>query len=198
MFPQLLRYYYQYKETRLSACPLTIHALLHIPYYIRQTGPVWTSWAFVMERFCGSLLPSIKNRLNPYPCIDNYIQRRAQLQSISAIYNIRTIQSNKLWGSTQGAQESISKWEKVYPKCRLILSSASQGTHTYMSYLVPASILGTPIHRMYSLDNQIFNQILRYFCSYLTPTPTRSKLQEMIDSESVTRYSRVRIAGGGD
>ncbi|CCO31395.1 hypothetical protein BN14_05436 [Rhizoctonia solani AG-1 IB] len=29
-------YYYQYKQSRASACPLTIHALLHIPYYIRQ------------------------------------------------------------------------------------------------------------------------------------------------------------------
>ncbi|KAF8680006.1 Transposase family tnp2 [Rhizoctonia solani] len=172
-------YYYQYKETRLSACPLTIHALLHVPYYIRQTGPVWTSWAFVMERFCGSLLPAIKNWLNPYPCINNYVQRRAQLQNISAMYNVRTIQPHDSRGSTYGDQEEMSKWEEVYPK-------------------FPASILGTPIHRKYPLNNQLFNQLLQYFCLYLTPTPTRSTFQAMIDIESVTQYGRVRIAGGGD
>ncbi|KAF8747130.1 Transposase family tnp2 [Rhizoctonia solani] len=65
-------------------------------------------------------------------------------------------------------------------------------------YEAPASILGTPIHRKYPLNNQLFNQLLRYFCLYLTPTPTRSTFQAMIDIESVTRYGRVRIAGGGD
>ncbi|CAE6378452.1 unnamed protein product [Rhizoctonia solani] len=44
-------YYYQYRASRLPTCPLTIHALLHIPYYIQQTGPLWALWAFVMERF---------------------------------------------------------------------------------------------------------------------------------------------------
>ncbi|EUC56281.1 transposase family Tnp2 protein [Rhizoctonia solani AG-3 Rhs1AP] len=61
------RLYYQYQYDRLPACPLTIHALLHMPSYIRQTGPLWASWAFVMERFCGHLLPAVKNRTLPYP-----------------------------------------------------------------------------------------------------------------------------------
>ncbi|KAG8764494.1 hypothetical protein FRC12_008072, partial [Ceratobasidium sp. 428] len=39
------RFYYQHTYERLPACPLTIHALLHIPYYIRMTGPQWATSA---------------------------------------------------------------------------------------------------------------------------------------------------------
>ncbi|QRW11694.1 Transposase family Tnp2 protein [Ceratobasidium sp. AG-Ba] len=52
--------YYQYAVEQLPACPLTIHALLHMAYYIRRTGPLWASWAFVMERFCQFILLAMK------------------------------------------------------------------------------------------------------------------------------------------
>ena len=42
--------YYKHDPNRLSACPLTIHALLHIAWGIRVAGPVWTYWAYPMER----------------------------------------------------------------------------------------------------------------------------------------------------
>src|SRR5713226_5544773 len=47
--------YYQYKPEQLPACPLMIHALLHIPDQIRWMGPCWTTWAFPIERQCGVL-----------------------------------------------------------------------------------------------------------------------------------------------
>ncbi|KAJ7349247.1 hypothetical protein DFH08DRAFT_139464 [Mycena albidolilacea] len=37
-------YYYQYREDHLSACPLTIHGLLHVPDDIRFCGPEWSTW----------------------------------------------------------------------------------------------------------------------------------------------------------
>ena len=37
--------YYIHDLTQTSACPLTIHALLHIAWGIRVAGPVWTYWA---------------------------------------------------------------------------------------------------------------------------------------------------------
>ncbi|KAJ7854394.1 hypothetical protein B0H14DRAFT_3449595 [Mycena olivaceomarginata] len=55
-------FYYQYDEARLSACTLPVHALLHVADNIRQIGPMWCHWAFVMERFCGSLVPAVKSR----------------------------------------------------------------------------------------------------------------------------------------
>src|SRR5712664_1171904 len=53
--------YYQHDPERLPACPLTIHALLHIPDQIRWMGPCWTTWAFPIERQCGYFQYSIQS-----------------------------------------------------------------------------------------------------------------------------------------
>ena len=83
-----IRLYYQHKAGRLSTCPLTIHALLHIPDSIEYAGPVWTSWAFPMERFCGRLLPAFKSRRHPWPNVDNYVVASCQLSQIKLKYGL--------------------------------------------------------------------------------------------------------------
>jgi hypothetical protein len=110
------RYYYQYQAARLPTCPLTIHALIHIPFYIQRTGPLWASWAFVMERFCGHLLPAVKNRIRPYEHLDNYVQRRAQMQIVSKIYDLPSLAKPFInYEYENGA--NISSRETVYPDC---------------------------------------------------------------------------------
>src|SRR5260370_25731911 len=68
------RIYYQFKSNHLSTCPLTAHALLHIPNDIQNNGPPCMNWTFVMERWCGSLLPEIKSWKKPfiYPAFQQY------------------------------------------------------------------------------------------------------------------------------
>ncbi|KAJ3925902.1 MAG: hypothetical protein NXY57DRAFT_1051582 [Lentinula lateritia] len=80
--------YYQYDPERVSACPLTIHGLLHIPDALEEIGPVWTHWAFPTERYCGHLQPAIKSRRHPFVAIDNYIVLQAQLSQIKLIYGV--------------------------------------------------------------------------------------------------------------
>ncbi|KAF8581153.1 hypothetical protein K439DRAFT_1354968 [Ramaria rubella] len=70
---QYKRWYYQYKEEHLLACTFNIHALLHIPAYIRWCGPAWTTWQFPMERFCGKLGSRINTRLHPYATLSMYV-----------------------------------------------------------------------------------------------------------------------------
>ncbi|KAG1732993.1 hypothetical protein EDD22DRAFT_788134 [Suillus occidentalis] len=60
--PLQFRYYYQYTEDRLSTCTLPIHGLLHVASGIRYCGPVWTSWTFYMERYCGFLQAHLHSR----------------------------------------------------------------------------------------------------------------------------------------
>jgi hypothetical protein len=84
----LYRMYYQHSPERLSTCPVTIHALLHIADYIKAVGPVWVSWAFPMERFCGLLQPSIKSRRFPYSSIDKYVVNAARLSQCKIIYSV--------------------------------------------------------------------------------------------------------------
>ncbi|KAG8733895.1 hypothetical protein FRC12_018715, partial [Ceratobasidium sp. 428] len=85
------RLYYQYAVERLPACTLTIHALLHMAYYIRRTGPLWASWAFVMERFCQFILLAVKNRVRVYEMISNHVTRHAQMKVVSRKYNLPVV-----------------------------------------------------------------------------------------------------------
>lgn len=87
------RIYYQFSPDRLSACPLTIHAILHIPDSIEATGPVWVSWAFPTERYCGSLIPAIRSCRFPFPSLDRYITELAQLTQIKMQYNLEEVLS---------------------------------------------------------------------------------------------------------
>ncbi|KAF8599003.1 hypothetical protein BDV93DRAFT_560783 [Ceratobasidium sp. AG-I] len=164
-------YYYQFRANRLPACPLTIHALLHIPYYIRHTGPLWTSWAFVMERFCGHLLPAVKNRVQPYENLDYYIQRRAQIQVVSNIHNLSLMKRPRPLRRVTAGGVEISSRETVYPEC--------------------------PSVRKISMDTQLLNQITK-FLGPMFPGRSAAQLKSMVRRDSLVRYGSVRIAGSGD
>jgi|ERR1700721_1972448 hypothetical protein len=82
------RMYYQYSPQRLSTCPLTIHALLHIADSIKANGPVWAYWAFPMERFCGRLQLAITSRRFPFSSIDRYVINSSRLNQCKLIYNL--------------------------------------------------------------------------------------------------------------
>ena len=82
------RFYYQHNISRLSACPLTIHALLHVGSSIRANGPVWTNWAFPMERYCGDVVRHVRNRRYLYIGINNYATSSAQLAQLKLRYDL--------------------------------------------------------------------------------------------------------------
>lgn len=84
----MLSIYYQHDPSRLATCPLTVHALLHIADSIEAAGPVWASWAFPMERYCGSLQPAIRSRRFPYASINRYLVDHTRLQLIKLMYNV--------------------------------------------------------------------------------------------------------------
>ncbi|KZV70741.1 hypothetical protein PENSPDRAFT_578806 [Peniophora sp. CONT] len=81
--------YYQYDPARISTCPLTIHALLHIADCILFCGPIWTYWAFPMERYCGIIRPFIRSRKRPYPSLDRAVLEIARLFQIGLLYNLQ-------------------------------------------------------------------------------------------------------------
>ncbi|KAI0326297.1 hypothetical protein GY45DRAFT_1259252 [Cubamyces sp. BRFM 1775] len=85
---QYEKIYYQGDPARLSTCPLTIHALLHIADSIMAAGPVWTSWAFPMERYCGSLQRSIRSRRFPFASLNRYVLDKARLTQVKHIYDL--------------------------------------------------------------------------------------------------------------
>ncbi|KAJ7718168.1 hypothetical protein B0H16DRAFT_1797871 [Mycena metata] len=116
------RFYYQYEEPRLSACTLPIHALLHIASDIRNMGPMWCFWAFVMERFCGSLVPAVKSRKHPFASLAHRLRDVAQLNQIKLLYGLTdelNLSADKEVGDTGHAFADYDQLRLVYPN-RLI------------------------------------------------------------------------------
>ena len=86
---RICRFYYQHDPLRLSTCTVTVHALLHIADSIVTLGPVWTYWAFPMERYCGLIWPAIKSWKHPDASLERYVVECAQLAQISLVYNFQ-------------------------------------------------------------------------------------------------------------
>ena len=86
----ICRIYIQQNMARIPIATLPIHYLLHIAQGIRRCGPVWCTWAFPMERYCGSLLPAIVSRRHPFKSIDRRERELEQLRQIKLLYNLGT------------------------------------------------------------------------------------------------------------
>ncbi|PVF91703.1 hypothetical protein CPB86DRAFT_718977 [Serendipita vermifera] len=83
------RYYYQYDINMVQVCTLPIHALLHVPYDIRATGPVSVCWSWVMERFCGFLGIAVKNgRRFPNATLAYQVHAHALVNYFEACYEL--------------------------------------------------------------------------------------------------------------
>jgi len=128
--------YYQHNVTRISTCPVTIHALLHLADSIKFMGPAWCYWAFPMERYCGTLNPAIRSRRFPYASLDRFVTEYAQLTQIKVAYNLlQELSLKPLHGSlpgifsdprcksfSQGSYVTVSHWQHPYedPTCVLL------------------------------------------------------------------------------
>jgi hypothetical protein len=80
--------YYKYDRQRLPTCTLNIHSLLHIADGIEACGPVWAYWVWALERYCGSLLRSLRNRRFPFASLDKRITEISQLRTIKNLYDL--------------------------------------------------------------------------------------------------------------
>ncbi|KAF9645546.1 hypothetical protein BDM02DRAFT_3203518 [Thelephora ganbajun] len=81
--------FYQRNPSWLSACPVTVHGLLHIADGIEAAGPVWAAWAFVMERYCGYIKRSaVRSRKHAQASIDKRILETTQLEMVKMRYGL--------------------------------------------------------------------------------------------------------------
>ena len=119
--------YYQHNPGRISTCPVTVHALLHIADSIVAMGPVWCYWAFLMEHYCGTLQPAIQSHHFPYASIDRYVTENAQLTQIGVNYNI----SEEL--ALRPPQDGIRGSYKN-PSCTYITNFPGVWLQTYWSW----------------------------------------------------------------
>ncbi|KAJ7268898.1 hypothetical protein C8J57DRAFT_1435697 [Mycena rebaudengoi] len=101
--------YYQYDESQLSACPLTIHGWLHIPDDIRFCGPSSTTWSFFMERFCGWLQGGIRSRRYPWANLNTRILNIVYLEQLGCRYDLEAELS-----TSKKSKSSLSLSEKMF------------------------------------------------------------------------------------
>jgi hypothetical protein len=73
--------YYQNAPERAAACPVTIHALLHVADCIEWLGPIWAYWMFPTERLCSEIPRAAKSRRFPFEAINLHLVNSAHLQS---------------------------------------------------------------------------------------------------------------------
>ncbi|KIJ60585.1 hypothetical protein HYDPIDRAFT_98351 [Hydnomerulius pinastri MD-312] len=162
------RFYYQYSPDRLAVCTVTAHALLHIADSIEATGPVWTAWAFPMERFCGSLQGAIKSRRYPYASINNYVVNAARLTQLQLIYNLQHELSLR-----KVAKESYGFSHDDYPTCVLL-----------------------PPHSNAPLEPRLLRKIINHLTTTYNSTVT--VIRAICASAKIEQWGKVRRLQGGD
>lgn len=90
-----------------------LHALLHIPDDVLHCGPVWASWSFLIERYCGITIDSLSSRLNPYKSISNRVLEMSQLSALS----LRHQSVQRALKQGLGTPGNTSSMEHTYPNC---------------------------------------------------------------------------------
>ncbi|KAF7783322.1 hypothetical protein Agabi119p4_2698 [Agaricus bisporus var. burnettii] len=163
------RFYYQYEPRRLATCPLTLHALLHIAWGIKVAGPVWTYWAYPMERHCNTLLPSIRSRRHPYASINAFVVATAQLDQICLTYNLyKELSLSLLREDEETASIHIMTHNsypsyKLYPPKRVELISPPLRAKIYSTLATRFNMTLTTIQAVISLDQPIlqFGKVVR-------------------------------------
>ncbi|KAF8592922.1 hypothetical protein BDV93DRAFT_567159 [Ceratobasidium sp. AG-I] len=168
-------YYYQYSPERLAVCRLTLHALLHVPDDVLRCGPVWSSWSFLIERYCGVAVGAVKSKVNPYTTISNRVLEMAQLSALSSEYP--SVKRALQIGLTNSS-EHVTAMEETYPE-------------------YPCTILRAPCLHEYSPDDEQRRRLAGYFTSQFGTQGTFHEWFTLLP-RYCTRYGKVRISGGGD
>ncbi|KAH9930109.1 uncharacterized protein B0H18DRAFT_873442 [Fomitopsis serialis] len=160
--------YYQNTPSRLAACPLTIHALLHVADSIEAAGPVWASWAFPMERYCGMLKPAIRSRRFPYTTLAHYVLDTARLLQVKLVYDAADVLS------LRRPMQDMSTTFPEYQMCALL----------------------PPSRKAVTLDKAVHDKIISHLSTRFE-APVRD-VRAMLRPETITQWGKLQILGGGD
>jgi hypothetical protein len=121
------RYYYRYKIGRISTCPLTMHAIIHLVSSTRHAGPLSCIWEYITERFMGKIARSIKSRQYPFSQLAETVKKGEQIKVLAIKYGLEKelfLTDKRCNWSVEGKQErmipEISKYTVNYSMWVLI------------------------------------------------------------------------------
>ncbi|KAI0694856.1 hypothetical protein C8Q76DRAFT_634372 [Earliella scabrosa] len=168
---QYEKFYYQNDPDRLSTCPVTVHALLHIADSIEAIGPVWAYWAFPMERFCGQLQPAIKSRRFPWASIENHLIGLARITQVKLLYNMH----DELVLRPPRDYETLTRGERRDPA-------------------YPMTVLCPPC-RLQTVDKGLHDKIVG---AIVTRLDSEAGIVRRHVPTEIEHWGKVRIINGGD
>lgn len=190
----ILRYYYQYDIERLPACTLTIHGLLHVVQGIRDCGPVWTTWTFHMERFCGMLQRELCSRSQPWSNLNKVLLHRTYLEQLKVRYDL----TDELANEDDREDDGPIGYERVLDDCKCARSLYTMQTLelTLNRRPDPDHILRPPYERVYKLDQDLQERIARYFGQVLGKRS--SEVKKRLPTVALFTAGKLRVRHGGD
>ncbi|KAJ7166233.1 hypothetical protein C8R46DRAFT_1219984 [Mycena filopes] len=163
------KYYYQYSADRLSACPLIVHGLVHVPDDILFCGPLWCTWSYWMERYCGILQAALRSRSQPWANLNKIVLHHAYLEQLGARYDLAE--------------------ELAGPKTRH--NGLARGEFVYHGY--PEAILRLPYKKNFQPDDDLRAKAARYFADVLGEQ--RRNLIPLLP-DIMPSYGKLRIVDG--
>lgn len=101
------RLYYRYDYDRLSACPLTIHALIHIPNDTLNAGPLSRIWEFVSERIMGLIARSVTSKRFPFSQLSRNVKKIKMVAIKYGVEDQLHLHRNRRDWSVLGAHEEM-------------------------------------------------------------------------------------------
>jgi hypothetical protein len=109
-----IRYYYQHDKSRLPACSLPIHGMLHVADDICQWGPVWTTWTFFLERYCQKFKIALKSRVQPWRNLNKEVLYMMYLQQVVLWYDVQ----EEVSLSIRRDWSQLTTYETVFEDCK--------------------------------------------------------------------------------
>ncbi|QRV73574.1 dynein heavy chain, cytoplasmic [Ceratobasidium sp. AG-Ba] len=136
-----------------------------------------------MERFCGYLLRlALQNRVQPYEYLDNFIQRRAQLQIVARVNDMPSL-IKPVTKLTQvlckNSDELISTKETIYPGFEDV-------------------VFDQPVDLNPRADEDLKRQMGRYFRIPEGNHLTAAEHRAQINWDTLVHHGQVRFASMGD
>ncbi|KIM34175.1 hypothetical protein M408DRAFT_59842 [Serendipita vermifera MAFF 305830] len=165
--------YYRYDMDRISACPLNVHAMIHIANDTRHAGPLSRIWEYVTERFMGQISRSIKSRRYPFAQLSENVKKREQMKLVIAKYGL---ENELIFGAERRDWFKLSGQETMFPEIN------------------DTTVLKSPTQAGFAWPREHRLQVAIYFKQALQLTASSERIKKVLPSE-VYRWGKFRVFG---
>lgn len=172
---------------RISTCPLTIHAIIHLVSSTRHAGPLSRIWEYVTERLMGKIARSVTSRQYPFSQLSETVKKWEQMKILAIKYGLEKdlflADERRDW-SVEGQQETMIPEISKY-----IVSSTICDTN----YLLDnTTVLKTPHEANYKWTDAECRRAAVYIKEAYRLTASAQAIEKELP-RSVPRWGKFRV-----